>query len=57
MSCCASKPATTVISGGYFTGPWVSFVTTGESSVRDTKITSVVGVLNSQSTFLVLTSF
>ena len=29
---------------GYFWGPWVSFVTTDEFSVRITKITSRIGV-------------
>ena len=29
---------------GYFCGPWVSFVTTDELSVRFTKITSRIGV-------------
>ena len=29
---------------GYFRGPWVSFVTTDEFSVRVTKITSRIGV-------------
>ena len=29
---------------GYFSGPWVSFVMTDESSVRVTKITSGIGV-------------
>ena len=29
---------------GYFCGPWVSFVTTDEFSVRVTKITSRIGV-------------
>ena len=29
---------------GYFRGPWESFVTTDEFSVRGTKITSMIGV-------------
>ena len=29
---------------GYFQGPWVSFVTTNEFSVRVTRITSRIGV-------------
>ena len=29
---------------GYFWGPWVSFVTTGEFSVRVTKITLRIGI-------------
>ena len=29
---------------GYFRGPWVSFVTTDEFSVRFTKITSRIGI-------------
>ena len=29
---------------GYFQGPWVSFVTTDEFLVRDTKIVSRIGV-------------
>ena len=29
---------------GYFRGPWVSFATTDEFSMRVTKITSLVGV-------------
>ena len=40
---------------GYFRGPWVSFVTTDKFSMRVTKITSRIGVMNLQPTFLFLT--
>ena len=40
---------------GCFWGPWVSFFTTDEFSVRATKITSRIALMNSQSTFLFLT--
>ena len=42
--CMELRPYSFFLWWGYFWSPWVSFVTTGEFSVRVTKITSRIGV-------------